>query len=517
MAAFGQDLKLDAADAEQQLGLPAVAQRHTRTRRRVGLAAVWLLALLVQSHLLGVISWPSWPRFPWPWPWGRKHNSPYAPGSFYLTKTAVHLSEPKLCAVGKSYSGHIGVTGDEPDSPRRIYYWFFEAQVAPETAPVIMTFGGGPGTSGMSNPMVGQSHCVVAENGTTLIPHDNAWSEHFNLLAIDHPIGVGFSYGKGVNNSRDAAFDVYDFLQKFYVTFPQYSTNNFVVASGSYGGTYVPHVGTVINEQNKLVAAGRGVPGAQRIPLESLMISNPYSDPLSYYRWFLHQRCYNTDLYNSTTCTELYKVVPQCLEEVEFALENPLVPNKLAALKTCDVLREGDMHGRAQENVKLECDGSVEDCLPMFTWISSFFNNATHKAALGVPEDLSFQSLSNDVYLDFRRSGDLLQPVHLLYEPLLEDGIRVLHYVGMLDCNCGWPATFSFLKLLKTHFQNDFIAASDVPWPTTDIATVRAIGAGAGNMTFVLMAEAGHMVTLDQPALVKSIVERWVTNTPWFE
>lgn len=34
------------------------------------------------------------------------------------------------------------------------------------------------------------------------------------------PIGVGYSYGTQVNNSRDAAFDVYDFLQKFYKLYP---------------------------------------------------------------------------------------------------------------------------------------------------------------------------------------------------------------------------------------------------------------------------------------------------------
>ena len=30
------------------------------------------------------------------------------------------------------------------------------------------------------------------------------------------PIGVGFSYGATVNNSADAAKEMYDFLQKFY-------------------------------------------------------------------------------------------------------------------------------------------------------------------------------------------------------------------------------------------------------------------------------------------------------------
>lgn len=34
------------------------------------------------------------------------------------------------------------------------------------------------------------------------------------------PIGTGFSYGRMPNNSRDAALDVYDFLQKFFVLFP---------------------------------------------------------------------------------------------------------------------------------------------------------------------------------------------------------------------------------------------------------------------------------------------------------
>lgn len=37
------------------------------------------------------------------------------------------------------------------------------------------------------------------------------------------PIPAGFSYGLGVDNSRDAAHDVYDFLQKFFTLFPQYA------------------------------------------------------------------------------------------------------------------------------------------------------------------------------------------------------------------------------------------------------------------------------------------------------
>lgn len=71
------------------------------------------------------------------------------------------------------------------------------------------------------------------------------------------------------------------------------------------------------------------------------------------------------------------------------------------------------------------------------------------------------------------------------------------------------------LKLLRSPFQQAFLDAPDVPWPTKDIATVRAIGPGAGNLTWLLISEAGHLVTMDQPALVKNIVEHWVENRPF--
>jgi hypothetical protein len=43
------------------------------------------------------------------------------------------------------------------------------------------------------------------------------------------PVGVGFSYGTKVNNSRTAAIDVYDFLQKCSLTLlSEYSVSNII-------------------------------------------------------------------------------------------------------------------------------------------------------------------------------------------------------------------------------------------------------------------------------------------------
>lgn len=53
------------------------------------------------------------------------------------------------------------------------------------------------------------------------ITYDGLTTEH--TIYLLQPVNVGFSYGARVDNSRDAASDVYDFLQKFYVILPQLS------------------------------------------------------------------------------------------------------------------------------------------------------------------------------------------------------------------------------------------------------------------------------------------------------
>ncbi len=93
----------------------------------------------------------------------------------------------------------------------------------------------------------------------------------------------------------------------------------------------------------------------------------------------------------------------------------------------------------------------------------------------------------------------------------------------------------SQLKLLRTPFQEDFLSSPDIPWGNGEM-TVRAIGEGAGNMTYLLLDGAGHFVSpvslecsgsgvlmlwcaqvvKDQPKLAKYIVETWIENEPWF-
>lgn len=50
------------------------------------------------------------------------------------------------------------------------------------------------------------------------------------------------------------------------------------------------------------------------------------------------------------------------------------------------------------------------------------------------------------------------------------------------------------LRLIPSQYQSEFIDAPDVRWADHN-ATVRVIGPGAGNFTYVLMDNAGHFVS----------------------
>ncbi|KAJ7444887.1 alpha/beta-hydrolase [Mycena latifolia] len=455
-----------------------------------------------------------------------RHSAP-GPGAALPLKFYANVTRPRgICAGVQgdavSYAGYIGLSGDTEETHRRSFFWLFEAEEDAWNAPIILTVGGGPGTTGLSRPLSGQGPCSLTANGT--VPNPDRVTQHFNVLALDHPIGTGFSYGRMVNNSRDSALDVYDFLQKFFVLFPHFSKNQLILSGGSYGGKYIPNIATVIQEKNRGIGSDKTFPGVH-INLESLMISNPSSDPMSRYRWLLYFYCELHSVYDAATCAAMYAKLPECLDLIELSLQDTGFSEsansaRRVAQKACAHIQwGGDTHGVLVEDVRRTCDkADTLECFPLFKWLDRYFHDPTTTRALGIPHFVNFTALSDPVEEAFAATGDTLIPTHQLYEPLLADGIRVLHYLGAQDGNCAWPGVLSFLNRLRTPFQHDFLHAPDVPWPTpdSDAATVRAVGAGAGNMTYILIDGAGHFPQQHQPALVKDITERWIRDRNWF-
>lgn len=81
-----------------------------------------------------------------------------------------------------------------------------------------------------------------------------AWNTIANMVFIESPCGVGFSYSDDDNDYKtddvQTATDNYALIQAFFDRFPQFLKNDLYITSESYGGHYMPTLAKYIVDQN---------------------------------------------------------------------------------------------------------------------------------------------------------------------------------------------------------------------------------------------------------------------------
>ncbi|KAG6549931.1 hypothetical protein Mapa_008442 [Marchantia paleacea] len=98
---------------------------------------------------------------------------------------------PGLPSLGfKIYSGYVTV--DEQHG-RALFYYFVEAQKDPESKPLTLWLNGGPGCSSFG---VGNfnEHGPFTIRDNTIVMNPHSWNQESNVLYLESPAGVGFSY-----------------------------------------------------------------------------------------------------------------------------------------------------------------------------------------------------------------------------------------------------------------------------------------------------------------------------------
>ncbi|KAF8043685.1 hypothetical protein BT93_A1869 [Corymbia citriodora subsp. variegata] len=145
------------------------------------------------------------------------------------------------------YAGYIAV--DEKQQ-RALFYYFAEAEANPASKPLVLWLNGGPGCSSVGVGAFSE-HGPFKPSGDVLLKNDYSWNKEANMLYLESPAGVGFSYS--VNNSyyntvddKMTARDNLAFLCNWFEKFPEYKERDLFITGESYAGHYVPQLAKLI-------------------------------------------------------------------------------------------------------------------------------------------------------------------------------------------------------------------------------------------------------------------------------
>ncbi|KAH8506724.1 hypothetical protein H0E87_013502 [Populus deltoides] len=147
----------------------------------------------------------------------------------------------------QQYAGYITI---DEQQKRALFYYFAEAEIDPATKPLVLWLNGGPGCSSIGAGAFCE-HGPFKPSGEILLKNDYSWNKEANMLYLESPAGVGFSYSSNDSfytyvTDEITAQDNLVFLERWFDEFPEYKGRDFFITGESYAGHYVPQLATLI-------------------------------------------------------------------------------------------------------------------------------------------------------------------------------------------------------------------------------------------------------------------------------
>ncbi|GLT39936.1 hypothetical protein SLA2020_141010 [Shorea laevis] len=152
----------------------------------------------------------------------------------------------------QQFSGYVTVD-DEKD--KSLFYYFVEAEQDPASKPLVLWLNGGPGCSSLGVGAFSENG-PFRPNGKVLVRNEYGWNREANMLYLETPIGVGFSFSTHSSSyvavdDETTARDNLVFLQRWYDKFPGYRNRDLFITGESYAGHYIPQLAKLMIEINK--------------------------------------------------------------------------------------------------------------------------------------------------------------------------------------------------------------------------------------------------------------------------
>ncbi|KAI0005255.1 carboxypeptidase C [Xylariaceae sp. FL0662B] len=486
----------------------------------------------------------------------------------------ISYKEPGICETTpgvRSYAGYIrfpsGTLNDggiSQDYPINTFFWFFESRKDPANAPLTLWFNGGPGYSSILNLLEENGPCRVGSDSKSTVINQWSWNNEVNMLYIDQPNQVGFSYDVPTNGSlqitvdadgaeffyypenftetpqanlsyypgtfasgqpaaapdsvKSAATIIWHFVQTWLAEFPGYKpiNNHISLWTEGYGGHFGPGFFQYFQDQNQRIDNGSlAANDTQHLHLDTLGILNGLIDLVytgeAWYT-FGNNNTYGIQVFNETVYDELlynWTRPGGCKGRVlacQEALKSSDWEEVCGALTAEDEGCGGppfelyNQGGRAWYDIA----HPAADPFPP-PYLYGYLMEESVLGALGVPVNFSKQSLAASQAiqgsLDVVR-GDYLEAI----SDLLDNGVKVHLLYGDRDYSCNWVGGEATSLAVPYRHSAEFAKAGYAPLETT--SGVDGMTRQYGNFSFTRVFQAGQEIPAYQPEAAYEIFMR---------
>uniref|UniRef100_A0AAY4DZF7 Carboxypeptidase n=1 Tax=Denticeps clupeoides TaxID=299321 RepID=A0AAY4DZF7_9TELE len=399
---------------------------------------------------------------------------------------------------------------------RFLHYWLVTSQGDPLGDPLLLWLNGGPGCSSLDGFLSENGPFHVNDDGATLYENPFSWNKVANVLYLESPAGVGFSYSDDQKYETDddlVAEDNYLALQSFFTKFPNFTKNDFYIFGESYGGIYAPTL-------SLLVATG----GALKLNFQGFAVGNGLSSfalndqSLVYFGYYhglfgedlwadLNEHCCasgSCNFYNSSdeACTAALSQAFRIVYDSGLNVY-ALYLDCAGGVASHPAYRMAMSHLFTKYRRRWEKEqpslGEVPPCINS-TAQKNWLNRGDVRKVLHIPDILPAWDICSDEV--GQKYHTLYSTMKSVYEKLLSLGLRALVYNGDTDMACNFLGDQWFVEQLGLKVRD---------WVDED--QIAGFFQQFGNITFLTVKGAGHMVPQWAPGPALSMLQRFLSNS----
>ncbi|XP_053204883.1 lysosomal protective protein-like [Panonychus citri] len=185
------------------------------------------------------------------------------------------------------YSGYL-----DASPGTHLHYVFVESENDPAKDPLLLWLNGGPGCSSLLGFFTEQGPFRLNGN-SSLDRNPYAWNKVANVIFLESPSGVGYSYSDSGNYTHDddsTSLDALLAIKSWFNKFQAFKYHAFYLTGESYAGVYIPTLSVRLLEEPDINYVGFAIGNGY---LDQYLLGNSMLR-FAYYHGLLDSQTWNT-------------------------------------------------------------------------------------------------------------------------------------------------------------------------------------------------------------------------------